>query len=128
MYRAYGLLQPNCDYTTAAAVKRLRAEFPTYSVAAAGERVTVSKGDWGIELLLNADPSVRTEASALAEQIAGLEAADAATIEECNRRVDVWSDTPDPFVEHLADFHAVVGVLKTFRGLIAIDPHAPALM
>ena len=128
MYRAYGLLPPASDYTTAEAVTRLRATFPAYTVAANGEQVTVSKGDWESELRLNADPSVRTEASALAEQVAGLEAADAATIEECNRRVDVWSDTPDPFLEHLADFHAVVGVLKTFRGLIAIDPHAPALM
>ena len=128
MYRALGLLPSTSDYTTAEAVKRLRAAFPAYNVAANGEQVTVSKGDWEIELRLNADPSVRTEASALAEKIAGLEAADAAAIEECNRRVDVWSDTPDPFLEHLADFHAVVGVLKTFRGLVAVDPHAPALM
>ena len=128
MYRALGLLQPNTDYTTAEAVKRLRAQFPTFNVAANGEQVTVAKGDWEIELLLNADPSVRTESVGLAEKIAGLEPTDAANIENCTRRVDVWSDTPDPFVEHLADFHAVVGVLKTFRGVTAIDPHEPALL
>ena len=128
MYRAYGLLPPNSDYTTAEAVNRLRAQFPNYHVAAAGDQITVSMANWEMELRLNADASVRTESAGFAEKIAGLEPADAAAIESCTRRVDVWSDTPDPFVEHLADFHAVVGVLKTFPGLIAVDPHEPALL
>ncbi len=46
----------------------------------------------------------------------------------CDRRVEVWSDTPDPFVEHLSDFHAVIEVLRSFRGLIPVDPNEPALM
>lgn len=128
MYRALGLLQPTSDYTTAEAVTRLKAQFPSFSVAANGEQITVSKGDWEIELLLNTDPSVAMESLGYAGKIAGLEPADAANIESCNRRVDVWSDTPDPFVEHLADFHSVVGVLKSFRELIAVDPHEPALL
>ena len=128
MYRAHGLLQPDTDYTTAEAVTRLKAAFPTFSVTANGEQVTVSKGDWEIELRLNADPSVWEESVGYAGKIAGLNPAEAANIEACTRRVDVWSDTPDPFVEHLADFHAVVGVLKTFRGLTTVDPHEPALL
>ena len=128
MYRALGLLQPTSDYTTGEAVTRLRTQFPAFTVAATGEQITVSKGEWEIELRLNSDPSVWEESVGLAGRISGLEPADAANIEACNRRVEVWSDTPDPFVEHLGDFHAVVGVLKTFRGLITVDLHEPALL
>ena len=128
MYRALGLLPPASDYSTAEAVNRLRAQFPNYHVAAAGDQITVSMANWEMELRLNADPSVASESVGLVGRIAGLNPPDAAAIESCTRRVDVWSDTPDPFVEHLADFHAVVGVLKSFRGLIAVDPHEPALL
>jgi len=44
MYRAYGLLEPGSDYSTAAAVERLRAAFPDDTVTRAGEQVTVSRG------------------------------------------------------------------------------------
>jgi hypothetical protein len=60
--------------------------------------------------------------------MAGLEPAEAAPLEACDRRVEMWSDTQDPFVEHLTDVHAAVEVLKSFRGLIAVDPDEPALM
>ena len=43
------------------------------------------------------------------------------------RRVEVWSDTPDPFMEHFNDFLSVVEVLKSFRGLIAVDPNEPGV-
>ncbi|HJZ54494.1 MAG TPA: hypothetical protein VKE74_06025 [Gemmataceae bacterium] len=126
MYRAYGLLQPGSDFTLDGAEARLRARFPGYGIARAGDQISVSKPDWEIELRLNTDPSVLTESIGLAEKIAGL--ADGMDIESCDRRVEVWSDTPDPFVEHLSDFHAVIEVLRSFRGVIAVDPREPALM
>jgi hypothetical protein len=126
MYRAYGLLQPGSEFTMAAAEARLRSQFPAYSVSRAGDRITVAKSGWAIELWLNADPSVRTESIGLAEKIAGL--ADGTDIESCDRRVEVWSDIPDPFVEHLGDFQTVVEVLRSFRGVIPVDPKEPALM
>ncbi|HYH65335.1 MAG TPA: hypothetical protein VD866_11625 [Urbifossiella sp.] len=126
MYRAYGLLPPGNPFTLEEAAARLRARFPDAAVSHAGNQVTVQKGDWEIELLLNADPSVRTDSVAIAEQIAGLE--DGQGIAGCDRRVEVWSDTQDPFVEHLGDFHTVVEVLRSFPGVIAVDPAEPALM
>src|SRR5262249_38225400 len=79
--RACALLQPGSDFTTAGAEARLRARFPGYSVARGGDRITVAKPDWAIELWLNADPSVLTESIGLAEKIAGL--ADGTDIESC---------------------------------------------
>ena len=126
MYRAYGLLPPGNPFTLEEAAARLRTRFADAAVAHAGNQVTVQKGDWEIELLLNADPAVRAESVELAEQIGGLE--DGQELARCDRRVEVWSDTQDPFVEHLSDFHTVVEVLRSFPGVIAVDPAEPALM
>ncbi|MFO0795927.1 MAG: hypothetical protein U0804_00540 [Gemmataceae bacterium] len=126
MYRAYGLLPPGNPFNLEEAAARLRARFPDAVVTQAGAQVTVQKGDWEIQLLLNADPTVLAESVELAERIAGLE--DGQGLARCDRRVEVWSDTSDPFVEHLADFHTVVEVLRSFPGVIAVDPAEPALM
>ena len=126
MYRAYGLLQPGSDFSIDEAANRLRARFPAATVTAAGARITLIDGDWGIEFWLNTDPSVLTESIGFAEKIAGV--VDGLDIESCASRVEVWSDTQDPFIEHLADFHTVLELLRSFRGLILIDPIEPALM
>jgi hypothetical protein len=126
MYRAYGLLQPDSPFTLADAEVRLRDRFPDAAVSRAGDQVTVERGDWEIELLLTADPAVLAESEGLAEKISGPD--DGLDLGACDRRVEVWSDTPDPFVEHLADFHAVIEVLRSFPGVIAVDPAEPALM
>jgi hypothetical protein len=128
MYQAYGLLQSGTDYTSDEAATRLRGRFPGYTVTRTGDQVIVSKPDWEIQLWLNADPTVLGESEGLSGRIAGIEPGEAAAIAASDRRVEVWSDTPDPFVEHLSDFHAVVEVLRTFRGVIVVDPKGPELM
>ena len=126
MYLAYGLIQPGSDFSLDEAERRLRSQFPGFTVTRNGDQITAAIGDWEIELRLNADPSVLTESVGLAERIAGI--ADGKDLEVCDRRVEIWSDTPDPFLEHLADFHAMIEVLRTFRGVILVDPKEPALM
>lgn len=126
MYRAYGLLQPTSEFALDVAETRLHAAFPDAAVTRNGDQISVVKGDWEIEVMLNAADYVLAESVGLAEKIAGLD--DGLFLETCNRRVDVWSDSPDPFVEHLADFHSVIEVLRTFKGVIVVDPKEPALM
>lgn len=126
MYRAYGLLQPGSDFTPEEAEKRLTARFPDAAVRRAGDQITVAIGDWEIELRLNGDPSVLAESVEIAEKIGGMEGG--ADIASCGRRVEVWSETPDPFLEHLADFQGMIEVLRTFIGVILVDPSEPSLM
>lgn len=128
MYRAYGMLPSDTDFTLDEAETRLRARFPAFQVSRVGAEVHATAGEWELKLRVNDDPYVAVESVGLAEKIAGLEPAEAAAVEACGRRVELWSDTQDPFVEHLADFHAAVAVLKSFRGLIAIDPADHTLM
>lgn len=126
MYRAYGLLQPGSDFTLEEAEKRLTARFPDATVRRAGDQITVVRGDWEIELRLNGDPSVLAESIEIAEKIGGVEGG--SDIASCGRRVEVWSETLDPTTEHLADFQAVIEVLRTFTGVILVDPSEPTLM
>jgi hypothetical protein len=128
MYRAYGLLPADTDFTLDDAAARLRTRFPDFRVNRVGDEVHVTQGEWELKLRVNDEPYVAVESVGLAEKVAGLEPAEAAAVEACGRRVEVWSDTQDPFFEHLADFHAAVAVLKSFRGLIAIDPADHMLM
>jgi hypothetical protein len=126
MYRAFGLLDPSSDYSPEAAAARLAAEFPGYAVAADGPRVRLARGDWAIELSLAAGPDVLAESRRIAEHMGGL--IEDADVARCDRRVEVGSDTPDPELEHFDEFQRVIGVLKTFRGLIAVDPAEPSFL
>ena len=126
MYRAFGLLQPETDFNLEEAQNRLIPKFPDSTVTRSGEQISISKDGWEIELLLNSDTAVQVDSAEFAEKIAGTE--DGKDIASCSRRVEVWSDTPDPMMEHFDNFLSVIEVLRSFRGVIAVDPREPALM
>jgi hypothetical protein len=128
MYRAYGLLKPDSDFSLELAIDRLTPRFPGYSITRTGDQITISKGDWEIEIALVEGPHISEETQGITDKIAGMEQSETEALLSSRRRVEVWSETPDPFMEHFNDFLVVVEVLKTFNGLVAVDPHERALM
>jgi hypothetical protein len=128
MYRALGLLRSDTDFTLDAAATRLAAKFPAFAVARAGDQITVSQGEWWIALALVSGEYVRLETEGFVGHIAGIEPAEADALVASDRRVEVWTDVNDPFMEHFNDYLLAVEVLKSFRGLIAIDPKEPSLL
>jgi len=128
MYRAYGLLRPDSDFDLDEAGRRLAAKFPTDSVSRVGEQITVTRGDWWIAVALVSWPGIRDEIEGLVGRLAGLEPTEAETFVQSGRRVEVWTDVPDPFMEHFDDYLSVVEVLKSFRGLLAVDPKEPGIL
>lgn len=122
MYRAIGLLKPTTDFTLEEVEKRLAAKFPGFAVARAGDRVDVSKGDWWIALARVTGDAVAEEVNGLVGHLAGVEPAEADEYVTSKSRVEVWTDVPDPFMEHFNDYLKMVEVLKTFEGLLAVDP------
>ena len=128
MYRAFGLLKQNSDFGLDQAIARITPRFPGYSITRAGDQVSIVKGDWEMELALVTGPHVPTETQGVVDKIAGLEPTDVEAVINSNRRVEIWSDTPDPFMEHFNDYLKLVEVLKTFTGLIAVDPHDRSLL
>jgi hypothetical protein len=128
MYRAYGLLRSDTDFTLDAALTRLAAKFPGFTVARDGSRIVVSKADWWIAAALNSGEAIRLETEGLVGRLAGLEAAEAEALVASDRRVEVWTDVTDPFMEHFNDYLSVVEVLKSFGGVVAVDPKEPAVL
>jgi hypothetical protein len=126
MYRAYGLLLPDTDFTLADAGRRLIARLPGSTVAQAGERLTLAKEDWEIHLTLRQGPEVLAESRTIAEHIGGAE--DELGITRCDRRVEVESDVPDPEMDHFNDYLTVIEVLVSFGGVIGVDPDEPSLL
>jgi hypothetical protein len=61
-------------------------------------------------------------------KLAGLEPVEADSYVTSERRVEVWTDVPDPFMEHFNDFLSVVGVLKGFHGILVVDPKEPGVL
>jgi len=126
MYQAFGLLKLDSDFNLDAAAKRLAEKFPDYSVLHNDKKLTMSSGDWEIWLSLNLGPEVLQQSRDIEEKIGGDE--DDIGLATCTRRVEVNSDTPDPEMEHFNDYLSVIEILKSFQGLIAVDPQEPSLL
>ena len=128
MYHAIGLLQASNNFSVAEAEMRLRQSLPEHTVIPEGQRIRVQSGDWWIAMELNAGPHLRGETEGIVGKLAGLEPAEAEAFVASGQRVEVWTDLPDPFMEHFNDFLTVVEVLKSFRGLLVVDPKEPGVM
>ena len=128
MYRAFGLLYPDSDFSLAEAKIRLEAKLPGFAVTADGNQLVVSQGEWWIALALVSGPEIRTETEGLVGHLAGVEQTEAEALAASDRRVEVWTDVSDPFMEHFNDYLFVIEVLKSFNGLLAVDPKEPGLL
>jgi hypothetical protein len=128
MYRAFGLLRPDSDFSLDEAQARLAAKFPGFAITRDGNQIVVGQGDWWIALALVSGPEARTETEGLLERLAGVEPAEAEAFSASDRRVEVWTDVPDPFMEHFDHYLSVIEVLKSFSGLLAVDPKEPGVL
>ncbi len=126
MYQAYALMTPKSDLTIPEAARRIQAKFPNIDVNQTGGSIDLTEGDWDYHLALQSGPQVLEEAEGLAGRIAGLEDDDA--MRTCDRRFEVWSDTPDPFMEYFERHFQILDVLRGFKGVILVDPREPSLV
>lgn len=128
MYRAIGLLRPDTDFTLDETHKRLTEKFPGFEVTRNGEQIIVSQGEWWIAIALTSSAEVAMEIEGLVGHLAGVEPSEAEEYVAAGRRVDVWTDVPDQFMEHFDDYLKMIEVLKTFKGLLAVDPNERGLL
>lgn len=128
MYRVIGLLQSDTDFDLDLAVARLAARLPGHAVSRVGDALTLRKGDWEMYVAVASGPEVQLETEGVLGKLAGLDTTEAASFNQAGRRVEAWTDTPDPFMEHFDDYLGVVEVLKSFRGVLAVDPKEPGVL
>ncbi|QEL18922.1 hypothetical protein [Limnoglobus roseus] len=126
MYRVFALIPPKSDLTIKTLLSQVETEFATSSVTLNGNQITISRGEWDFELLEQSGPEVLAESSDIAEKMAGQ--AEDSDVAACDRRIDAWSETPDPMLEYFEDYQRVVGLLKSFPDLIVIDPTEPSFL
>ncbi|MFO0964156.1 MAG: hypothetical protein U0793_01030 [Gemmataceae bacterium] len=126
MYQAYALLLPESPFTLEQAAARLNRGFATFTLKQSEEQLSLIREDWEIHLVLEEGAQVLEESEGIAEGIGGDQ--EEMGIRRCNRRVAVWSDIPDPEMAHFSDFQSVVDMLKSFPGVIVVDPRQPSLL
>jgi hypothetical protein len=128
MYHAVGLLTKESDFDLDAAGARLVARIPGSSASRTGDTVSVSKGDWWIAFALESGDNIRDEIEGLVSRLAGVEPAEAEQYVASGKRATVWTDVPDPFMEHFNDYLFAIEVLKSFGGVLAVDPKEPGVL
>src|SRR5262245_13628988 len=126
MYHAHGLLLPKSDFTLAAAAKKLAAVFPAMKQTLSDRRLTLTSGEWEINLTLEDGPDVLEDSIRIADHVGDAEGE--LGVATCNRRIDVSSDTPDPEMDHFNDYLQIIEVLQSFNGVIPVDPQEPSLL
>jgi len=126
MYRAYGLLTPATDFSLDAAAPKLAAALPDLPPVRGDGWLQFANDEWEIHLTLNESPVVLEDSGRIADHIGG--ATEELGIRTCARRVEVSSDVIDEGMAHFGDFVKVLDVLKSFRGVIVVEPEAPSLM
>lgn len=126
MYNAHGLLTPATDFTLSALRDRLQKKFPAASATCDGNVVKLAGPDWSFQLFINDSPEIVAQHQDMAEKLGSVE--DNPDVAKCVKRVELWSETQDPFLEHFADYQEIVSVLQSFKGLIAVDPNEPAFL
>jgi hypothetical protein len=126
MYHAFALLQPDSNLTLPATASKLKAAFPNFDVEQSSAEIVLANDSWDYHLLLESGPDVLNESQSLARRIVGLD--DDSPLGSCDRRLNMSSDTPDPFMEHFDDHFKVLEALRGFKGVILVDPNEPALL
>ena len=126
MYTAFGCLTSTSDFTLTEAARRLADKLPSFQIKQEGNSILATSSDWELHLTLNESPEVLDESREMAERIGGAE--DAKDLASCARRVELGSDISDPMMEHFNDYLLAVEALRSFNGLIAVDPREPSLL
>lgn len=127
MYHAVGVVAPESDFTPDELLARLTAQFPGFDVARTESGVSVSKGEWWIAVAVQT-AGVAGEIEGLLGHVAGVEPAEAEKFVAGGTLIDAQTDVPDPFMEHFNDYLTLVGVLKSFQGVLVIDPKSHDLL
>jgi hypothetical protein len=128
MYHAVGLLTPQSDFSLAEAARRLQAHLPDHQVLLEGPRITVRQQDWSIHIEQEQGEQLREEIEGLVDRLAGVEPDEAERYLASLRRLQIFSEDVDPQMEHFHTYLGVIDVLKSFAGVLLVDPKEPGVL
>lgn len=126
VYQAFLLLTPEAELTVADVQDILRSINDRWQISLHERGVIVNSDEWEIHIALNEEPWVRDESQEIATALEDFP--EAREIEQCDRRWEVHSHTPDPEMDYFNDYLFIVERLSRFPGVIAVDPCEPGLL
>ncbi len=127
MYELTVLIPPDSDFTLATAAACLAGSARLPSVRgehAAANRLRLTFGGWSLIICHEAYPWVEEESRELVQSYEHRDGPrEAELLARCKTRLAVWSEDPDPAMDHFNDWLLSVECLTArFRGLAVFDP------
>src|SRR5262245_5643143 len=129
-YVVFGLLAPESNFNLNTAFDRIRDVFTSlpdggFEPESSGANdISIDPQNLGLFVLLVEEPHVLEESRQLAAQLGN--AQEASTVGRCARRIEFGMQWGDPRGEVFPEFERLLGVLRSFRGVIFLDPRDPA--
>ena len=121
-YKAVAFIADDSEFTVPLAAERLRAlpGVPDLTVTVAPNELTASFGGWDLHLMVDEGGYVPAEARETAAASPGYR--NAAAVARCRRMAAIWSNDPDPEMDHFNDYLlSVEALVDEFRGVYAQD-------
>jgi hypothetical protein len=128
MYHVVGLITPQSDFSLPELTRRLQSRLPDHEIRLEQSRIIVKHNDWSIHLQLESGSDLQDEIEGLVDRLAGIEPQEAEQYVASGQRLQVFSEDVDPVMEHFDTYLAVVEVLKSFSGMLVVDPKEPGVM
>jgi hypothetical protein len=129
-YVVFGLLEPKSNFNLNTAFDRIRDVFfnlPDGGVepqSSGGNDISIDPENLGLFVVLVDDPKVIEDSRQLAALLGN--APEAAAVARCERRIEFGMQWGDPRGDIFPEFERLLGVLRSFRGVIFLDPRNPA--
>jgi hypothetical protein len=129
-YVVFGLLEPESNFDLNTAFDRIRDVFTNRPgggiepLSTGANDISIDPDHLGLFVLLVEGPGVAEESQQIAAQLG--DAPEAAAVARCDRRVEFGMQWGDPRGDVFPEFGRLLAVLRTFRGVIFLDPRDPA--
>ncbi len=133
----FGLIEPNSDFDIYRAFDRICDEFKNLPdggycedegpLSTGGNDISIDPENLGLFVVLHedsADGPVAADSKQLAAELG--DAPEAAAVARCTRRIEFGTSFADRDGSIFPEFLRLLAVLRTFRGVIFLDPRNPA--
>ena len=125
-YQAIAFLKDNADFEIEVFKKHLIRCCPAMHIVQEATTISLSQLDWKIYAHLADEPFVEEEGLGMPEHFPQCPRIE--EISKCKRRVEIWSNSPDPQMDYFDDYMVICGLLERFKGVILFDPMLGDLM
>ena len=120
MYHVHVLLTPTSDLSLPALAQKIAAAHPKTTLENTGSELILTEGNWDYHIAWRSDESTLQEIEGIVGHISGIEVDH--EIRTCDHQLEIWSDTPDPFMQYYDIHWQILEIIRSFHGVYLVDP------